>query len=402
MRKTWLMMVAISVAMLFASSAGALVREDGPHGSTYRVEDGDTLYQLSGIYYKDVERWGEIVQNNPFLKEDGRVFVKDDGTIVVLIYPGEGLVGLTQMEIGTIPLSIDSLKPAAQTNPFTALTAEVAKSSEGNSEASVADNTEWSWWQWQTWMTLIFVLLLFAIVAYLAGRQFIWPTYKRRRELRQDPVTSGPPIVAGGIPATDTTRLADHFDRRALAEYRRDNPASEDHPRRVGPIESGMVSGEGEVVYADGTRRPRRIDPSQRAYRARFRFPDGREELLISLERCMNPCYSGRDLKGFTFAPEGEAVPTPPTPSGPQVVPHPAVAARMVRTVAEEDRRSTVSIGEAILVFDQGVHLEVDQETGEIGISGRDFSLTVPPPAKKKATRRPKTTKKVAAGGDEQ
>lgn len=397
MKKMWLMVVAISIAMLFASLAGALIRD----GSTYRVEDGDTLYQLSGIYYKDAERWGEIVQNNPFLGEDGRVFVKDDGTIVVLIYPGEELAGLTQMEVGTIPLSIDSLTPAAKPNPFTALTVEVAKSSEGNSEASVADSNWFFDLSASTLGFLAFLALMALVVAFLLARQYAWPRYVRHRELRQDPIASAPPIVEGGIAKSQPDRLARHFDSRALSEHQGRHPESTERPRRVGPIEAGMVSGEGMVGYRDRAR-PRRIDPPQRGYRARFVFPDGSEESLVSLQDCMNPCYFGQGMTGFTFTPEGEAVPTPPTPSGPQVVPHPAVAARMVRTAAEEDHRSTVSIGEAVLVFDQGVHLDVDQETGAIGISGRNFSLTVPPPAKK-ATRRTKTIKKVvAAGGDEQ
>ncbi len=125
------------------------------------------------------------------------------------------------------------------------------------------------------------------------------------RELRLDPITSGKPYVAGGIEPVETRRLEKFFDQRASSLYRERNPNLEGFTfdiRRIGPIQVGTISGEGLVGYLGTTMKPRRIpEPGIRAYQARYRFPDGTEEVLQTLQACMNPVHSGDTYKGFVF-----------------------------------------------------------------------------------------------------
>ncbi len=114
-----------------------------------------------------------------------------------------------------------------------------------------------------------------------------------------NPVTSGPAIVPGGIQPNETQRLNDHFDREAISR----------HATRIGAVESGTITGEGTVGYANGETRPYRITTPLRAYRARFRMQDGTEQTFITLQGCMNPVnYGGEVYQGFTFTPDQNQV----------------------------------------------------------------------------------------------
>ncbi len=107
-----------------------------------------------------------------------------------------------------------------------------------------------------------------------------------------NPVTSGPAIVPGGIQPNETQRLNDYFDREALSR----------HATRVGPVESGTIVGDGTIGYANGEERPYHVATPLRAYRARFRMQDGTEKTFITLQGCMNPVNSGGEVyQGFVF-----------------------------------------------------------------------------------------------------
>ncbi len=60
----------------------------------YTVTQGDTLYELSGFKLGNPNLWKQIVEKNSFLKEKGRMFLKADGTVVVIIKPNEKIMGL--------------------------------------------------------------------------------------------------------------------------------------------------------------------------------------------------------------------------------------------------------------------------------------------------------------------
>ncbi len=217
----------------------------------------------------------------------------------------------------------------------------------------------------------------------------------RQAELHRNPVTSGPPIIEGGVEAGNPEALARAMDTGAVSDYVRLNPGVARETvrvERIGPIEVGMISGTGMVGYADHAR-ARTIDPALAGYRARFRFQDGRESLLMSLQGCMNPCYYGEGLTGFTFVASEIAVPVPEPPAPPVEEPlaDPLVAVQRIRTTAIEAGESTVSIGDQIMTFSNGVHLTVDEGTGVSTISDGRGVVTVTVRAKRRKTARPRS-----------
>lgn len=171
-----------------------------------------------------------------------------------------------------------------------------------------------TWYDGRTgWFLLVLVFLLGALLLLAMENT-------REKELKRDPVTSGPAIVPGGISSTETTRLENYFQSQA-GQIAFDHGMFIAPPVRISPIEEGMISGEGMVGYADRARR-RKINPAVPGYRAKFRFPDGSERDLMSLEGCMNPCTRGEGMTGFNFVPGRIVVPL--TPSTPEPTPEPA------------------------------------------------------------------------------
>jgi len=376
------LLLGVSIPCMAASPDNA-VQLDGK----YTVQPDDTLWELAGTHRSDHETWREVYELNPFLKEQGRRFKKQDGTIVVIVKPGEQLVGLQKFGIMPDPIPYEKLVLSEQ--PTKAL--KTAKSAPENMDT--------------TWdaidvvqacilafgIPLVLLLLGMAIRAHVRRRR-----QKRQREieLNQDPVTSRPPMVPGGIPATETKRLNEYFDQRAIDAFQRRYPGSEQdrnaiRVERISPIQSGRVHGEGSVGYAD-TARPRRIPEPIPAYRARFRLPDGTEEEIVCLQACMNPVFWGEGLRGFHFIPDGNPdvvpAPEPPTP-GPQVVPHPAVVARATRVAADEAGHSTLTIGDQVMVINGAVHLKVDDEAGAVFIEHGELKITVKPKRKARQKR---------------
>jgi LysM repeat protein len=372
-----LVLVALLVSCPMTSNAQTV-----SNAGTYVVQEGDKGWNLAKKYYNDATIWQRIVDLNPFLQQPGRVFEKD-GKIILLLKPGEELVGLEKLGVPP-PTAVPIEKLVAPPAPL--------------AQAEVA----WTWgalFEKLGWGALTLILFLIALSGFIA----LYEAIKKKRELRQDPVTSGPPIVAGGVQPNETERLTRALQTAAVAEYVRMNPGVESHTvrvERIGPVEEGMISGEGMVGYADRAR-PRRIDPSQPGYRARFRFPDGREDNLMSLQGCMNPCYYGEGLSGFTFEPRQEVLPTPePERPAPQAVPAPAFVARSIRTAAQAEGNTTVTIGDRVLVFERGVHLNVDEATGDIKMSGTTFEMTVKP--KRVRAKSTRTTPQVATGTNDE
>lgn len=314
----------------------------------YVVQQDDNLYNLAGAHLGDPLKWGQVLGANPFLKEPGRVFEKD-GKTIVLIRPGEQLFGLQALGITPEPIKVKEFAtptPSVQT-----------------AEGGI------NWWKWIV-LGFLGLMLLAWLIEYL----------RRRRELGQNPVTSGPPIIAGGVQPNETERLDQAMRAAAVGEYVRLNPGVERHTvrvERVGPIESGLISGSGMVGYADRAR-PRTINPPQPGYRARFLFPDGREDNLMSLQGCMNPCYYGEGLSGFTFEPTQQVLPTPePERPAPAPAPHPAFAVRRIREAAQVENQNTIAFGDDVMVFPLGYHLSVDRSTNAITLESNAVRMTL-------------------------
>jgi len=291
----------------------------GTRSDVYVVKKGDVLYTLEGNYSGKPNQWRRLVDANPFLKNPGRIWVDGKGRTIALIRPGEKLRGLGELGIIPQPLPLDRLKVEA---PAPIVPAPMPK----------ADHS-WLWWLVLALCALlIFAAFLASLVAFRIQnnreinrrRQEIEQQRRRieeqaaadvqrERELGQNPITSGQPFVPGGIPATEPNRIADHFAQQAAQRYSERHPGIDPatvRPIRVGPIEEGLISGEGMVGYLDRAR-PRRINPPVPGYQARFRFPDGTEEVMQSLVGCMNPVYYGEGMRGFTFTPGRVIVPAP-------------------------------------------------------------------------------------------
>ncbi len=335
---------------------------------SYVVQPGDTLYQLASIHKSDPLKWGEVLGANPFLKEPGRVFEKD-GKTIVLIRPGEMLAGLTTLGIDFEVLPADKLKLPE----------------------TVTDVPAQAGINWPVVIAVLIAIVIGCLITLGLNRHVQKHEDARvQEELRRDPVTSGPPIVAGGVQPNETVRLSQAMEAAAVSDYVRLNPNVNRIDVRVerrGPVEEGMISGTGMVGYADRAR-PRTIDPALPGYRARFRFQDGREDVLMSLQGCMNPVYIGEGMSGFTFTPRQEVVPAPQPPApAPQAVPHPAMAIARIRAAAEAEGVSTIVVGGKVITVERGAHFDLDSTPGSVKITGGAFETTFKLKPTRKATK---------------
>jgi len=268
MKKVYLVLLAMVSIFLFTSVAVAQ-GSTATSGNTpaYVVQKGDTLWWLEGYYRGDPSQWKHLVDENQFLKKPGRIFTKEEKTIV-LIRPGEQLKGL--VELGILPKEV----------PLSAL--QISKQS-----------------AWNTWYILLSLAIGLAIAMAILG------LYRLRR-IFSDPATSGQPIIRGGLFADRPRDIEGRFQRIAEARIASGDPI----PQRIGPIEEGFLSGYGRVQYRDRSEM-RRLN-REPAYRARFRFHNGTEKDLFFLQRCANDVilYNTRYL-GFIFEPTHQVVPEP-------------------------------------------------------------------------------------------
>ncbi len=76
----------------------------------------------------------------------------------------------------------------------------------------------------------------------------------------------------------------------------------------IGPVERGYISGEQQMFNANGTHRFETF-ANEPGYRARVRFANGTERLVVCRWACFNPVYSLADAEFTgTFRPEGSSV----------------------------------------------------------------------------------------------
>lgn len=366
---SWIVLVVVLVA------AGSMPIALAQTTSPYTVNKGDTVYALKGIYSSSQPEWKAFTILNPFLAEPGRAFVTQDGRFIVIVRPGEQLEGIDQLGVTVEPLPIKELGLA----PPAKVTSEAGGGTTTTAEAQLIVPP------WVFWFLVAAVIAAVAIVVFRIFKKLDVEAKREEheRELRQDPVTSGPAMVPGGIPSTDTARLDNFFEQQAIARFAQRNPALDRNVirvMRVGPIEDGTISGEGLVGYLGGEWHPRRIETPLGSYQARYRFPDATEEVLQCLQACMNPvAYGGEVYRGFTFT-AGQAIvpaPEPPVPA-PQAVPHPAIAVARIRAAAQGEGYSTVTIGDRVITVERGVHFTVGDD-GSIIMAGLAFEMTVRP-----------------------
>lgn len=285
---------ALFALLLFAASVAfaGLQPISTSFEPAYVVQKGDTLWQLADVKLSNPWAWKAIVGQNPMLAQKGRVFEKD-GKTIVLIKPGEKLYGLEKY--GILPMPV-ATQPTSGTLTHAFLRDQPSED-------------DWSWLLW-----LIAIAAGVALAAYLINRM-----------LNKPAATAGPAMVQGGV--NDAT-VADQF--RATAARQHEACTGTSAPMQqftfVTPPVAGRISGIMNVRYADGREVPRRMN-GERAYRARVRFPDGREEELYMLAACGNDLrYGGvnRYLPGwdFTFTTDRE-LPAPAAPEVPAAAPTP-------------------------------------------------------------------------------
>jgi hypothetical protein len=315
------MLALISAPVSLAQGNSGRVDDD-----VYTVQTGDTLYQLSGVYRNNPELWKEVLAVNPFLQEKGRLFERND-RIIVLIRPGEKLVGLGRLGITAKPVSIDRLQPAPVPVP---------------TPTPVVDE---SWPLWAKIMiallTLIVALIITIIISVMRGghlarrlgvdstevpynpldprNQNVAPRRERpfppldlpiiedddpvaseaavqspttNSEPYRHPAEMGPAIVPGGV--NDATA-----SRQFMASAIRDYPElvvshGVDAFRVISVYPITITSGTLTVLYKDGTSQQITVDPEHplRAYRGMVTLPTGEVQQRFMLQACAN------DLRG--------------------------------------------------------------------------------------------------------
>lgn len=252
-------------------------------GWAYQVQPGDNLWELSGIKLDDPQKWHEVWVKNPHLKGPERIFERN-GKTIVLLYPGEELVGLDALSIVPVPLSLSILQPPAPP----------VITSHAPAPAVARESFFEMMWPW----VLLAALIMTAILWF----------YTRRRGQNLPASQAGPAVVPGGVSHLDPPAVEGRFNQIAeryqivVGSPDRDNYAIA-RPERVGEIERGFLSGCGLVEYAGG-RVEERVMNRETAYRANFRMPDASVQTLHFLQECGNDVrFQGVHYTGYMFEP---------------------------------------------------------------------------------------------------
>jgi len=174
--------------------------------------------------------------------------------------------------------------------------------------------------------------------------------------------TDGEPVILGGISPSEPERVERHFNWMAERDLFGERLSSDSLPRRIGPIESGRLTCTGVVDFCDGLqqRRMRR----ERAYRALYLMPDGRQRHLFSLQACGNQAFVPRDNYTWESDKEGSVVVPAPEPRPAATSQTSAPAAAETSSVQKTDLFNkeditVVEFGPSIIFDLNGVKLDV-------------------------------------------
>lgn len=222
--------------VVMATSLLAYAQAPTPHV----IQPGDTVYDLRGLYDCGGPEMRTLVALNPFLRGPGRVFIQNDRCIVI-VKPGE-ILDATGPAVNPLPIS--SLKLPSGTP-------------EVRTEV-VTQTPSWLWW-----------LLAFFAMA-LAG---LW--------LMSRNPTTWRPMVEGGL--TDET-VTTHFTEQATRRGATLVPGSQQRVRLSGVW--------GTQHRGIGVGIPHHYR-QERAWRARFRMPNGTEVPGYMLQGCGNDVTYG-------------------------------------------------------------------------------------------------------------
>ncbi len=142
-------------------------------------------------------------------------------------------------------------------------------------EVPVIVPTYMNWWE-RNWLLLL-IMLLVASIVWLANRK------KQAKPPEEVPSTNfvddPPDFYQTSDPGV--TSLAQSSLQRALGRG----------ITVIGTPERGFITGEQDIFYIDGECKTEHFD-NEPGFRARIKFPDGQERLVVCRWACFNPCWS--------------------------------------------------------------------------------------------------------------
>ncbi len=346
--KRFLRFIYIFTVCVTTAGAFFLVFPENAQAATYEAKSGDNLWDLLKAHNMDPTKWREIVGLNPFLEEPGRAFYKG-GKIILLVRPGEKIEGLERLKINAIPVPLSELGIAVTSTSlpqavWNFLTKEV----------------DWTFWFLGAVIAVVFAALLNGRKITRKIRSIFASASEKKERVRH-------PIIEGGILPANSEAVGERFERIAERRLGEINPLADlrsERPHRISAVESGFLSGRGLVRYRDYSER-RRLE-KEPAYRAIFRFPDGKEEELFFLQKCANDVtFEGTRYEGFIFVPVRIIIAAPRPTMTPLRSPQAPPAMDPDSTVAAT---TTVVVGNIQMVLPEGATVQIIDDGARVKI----------------------------------
>lgn len=255
--------VTVTVLMLLVAFI-ATAQQDSTKSAEddvfYTIEKGDTLWALEGKFSGKPWMWKRIVDLNPFLKEPGRFKLNEESLPIVMLEPGEKLIGMKKLGITPKKLPYEELKGIIPV-PTSSTPVKPA-------------NPNW------LWQLLTVTALLCAIVVLL--------------KMQKNPVTVGPAMIYGGV--DDETVTSQFRTNKVWPATLTSNDRIE-----VKDVVKGKIFGLVRIKYGDNKSRIM-ILTNEIGYRAMVRRNDGPWTEEFMLQGCGNDVRSGtRYIPGFGF-----------------------------------------------------------------------------------------------------
>jgi len=242
---------------------------------------------------------------------------------------------------------------------------EQSRSATEGSTGKESDNT-------LLWLALFFVavLLLYAFVVLRQRQQ------KRYLALSLDPITSGDPMVDGGISPDNPEEVAQRIKEVAATQ----SGYTLSGIQIISEIEHGLLNGTGEVKYKGNSKSKLRRFTDTPGYRALVRFPDGEEETVFFLQGCGNDVtFEGSWVKNVKFTPQTVVTEAPTEKK------EDANAEEEENTKAKETPSTEDSLGNELDFFGLSMFTQAAQATGgkfKITHRGTEIDFDIPSQSK--------------------
>lgn len=228
------------------------------------VKYGDNTWDIAGELFYDNYRWSDLVKQNKFLQEPGRLYHDTASPYFwyCLIKPGEKLVNYQPVQPQVI--NKDSVSGGVILPP----------------PGPTGSDTDWSWLWWL--LEILFILSL-----------IFWISYQKDLKNLKDPVNSGPAQVEGGV---DDEHAAQRAHNIATSQGL--------DPLRVTNIQRGRFFGKAKVCYADKPNGTYKRFSGEVGYRGTILRANGIEEVVYFLQGCGNDVRRGQYMTGINFVPD--------------------------------------------------------------------------------------------------